>query len=700
MNLTPDDDVLGGSTSAFGAATAGRVDAPFAWRFVVPIGLVLLILLVFMPALDAGLVDWDDDDLLFYNVRHQTLDAESLRWMFTTSYAGHFQPLTWLTYAMDWTLWKREYFGYHLTSVLLHALTTVAFYFVARRLLAAGHGVWYDTVSAPVVLSAALAAALFAVHPLRTESVTWLAARSGILAGLFYVLSVACYLRYAGRLVVCPSAESSSSRSLFYIGAVIWCALSLLAKASAVTLPVVLLILDVYPLRRFRGDGRVTRATRDFSKGSYAAAQREDTGKPHWPAGPNRFHARVWIEKMPFVALALLGGVWALIARQEGGALYTLAEHDVLARLAQACYGLTFYLWKTLLPTHLGPLYEIPPREVLFGPMLWISVTVVVSVVLVSVRLRRRWPAVPAALIVYVVVLIPVLGIVQSGPQLVADRYSYLPSLALAVIVGAGLLRFIHAAALRRKPNGRAVVTLLSVLVVTALSWATFHSQADTWLSALTLWARGVQVSPNSAIAHTNYADALVRAESFADAAGHYDRALELNPDDPVALHHFANLHARFGRTDEAIRYYLQSLRIDPNRAGACFSLARLLVGKGRTRQAVDVLRDGARRHPDAINLIDYLARLLSTHPDETVRNGEEAVRWATHVSLAHHNDNAQALLALATAYAEAGRFDKAVDAGEQAIELARRNGDNQLSAECEHRLILFREGKPYHFGE
>ncbi len=650
---------------------AARTAAPTVWRFIVPVALVVLVAIVFMPALDAGFVDWDDDDLLFYNTRYRTFSADSLRWMFTTSFAGHFQPLTWLSYSLDWALWKRELFGYHLTSVVLHALTAVGFYFLSRRLLAAGSRNNSDISSAPIVLSAGFAAALFAIHPLRAESVAWLAERRDVLGGLFYVLAVGCYLRYAGAVRGRRAFESVSSGRRWYVAAVASCTLSLLAKASAVTLPLVLVILDFYPLRRW-DRGRNTRS------------------------GPGR---GTIIDKLPFLVLAVAAGWRAIIAQEEGGALYGLAQHDIWTRLAQACYGLVFYVWKTIWPTNLGPLYEIPPREVLFGPMLWISLAVLAVIGFTAARARRRFPAIPAALTVYVVVLFPVLGFAQSGPQLVADRYSYLPCMGLAVLAGAGLLRFIQTDAWVRNPNHRAMVALLSVFLVTSLAWATFFHQANIWLSAQTLWAHGVRVSPNSAVAHTNYADALVRTDTlFTDAARHYHRALELNPFDPVALHHLADLFRRVGEIDDAIRYYLRTLQVDPNRKEACLSLARLFANTGRPQQAVEVLRDGATRHPEALDLIDYLAQLLSTHPDENVRNGEEAVKWATHLSRAHSNANPRSLMTLATAYAEAGRFDEAVATAQRALELAERNGDDRLSSELLRRLTLFRQGRPYHF--
>ena len=676
--------------------TLSIASARSAGRFVAPIVLVALVILVFMPALDAGLVDWDDDDLLFFNTRHRSLGFESLRWMFTTSFAGHYHPLTWLSYALDWGLWRLEWFGYHLTSVLLHAAAALVFYFVARRLFACATGRMNDIRSAPVVWSAAWAAGLFALHPLRVESATWLAARSGVLGGLFYIIAVGCYLRYAVESNR-PGFRTGfrSSKRMFYAAAVASCALSLLAKATAITLPLVLLILDAYPLGRWarrRRKGDDINAPQDKTSDDALRAVTDDrltTVQQHQPP------TRIWLDKLPFFALSLIFVIRAMIARQEGGVLYSLAEHGIPARLAQACYGLAFYVWKTLCPTGLGPLYEIPLREVLFGPMLWVSACVVVTLLFVVLVWRRRFPALPAALSVYVITLFPVLGFVQSGPQLVADRYSYVPCLGFALLGGGSLLRLLRSDSVRRHPNKRAALVLACILVLVGLSRMTFR-QSDHWLSALHLWSYGVKVSPDSPVANTNYADALVRIGFLDDAARHYDRALSLNPRDVVALDHYARILERMNQPEAAMDHYIRALRLDPTRRTACLSLARLLTIKGRPREAVVVLRDGAKRHPDALDIIECLARLLSTYPDEVVRNGEEAVKWAEQLNRAYGNGNPAALLTLATAYAESGRFHEAVTTAGRGLSLAKSQSNMRIASELERRLELFRAGKPY----
>jgi len=211
---------------------------PRRLRYAAPLALVLLIIITFMPALDAGLVDWDDD-MLLHETHYRTISWESLHWMFTTSYTGHFQPLTWLSYSLDWHLWGRETAGAHMINILLHSMTAILFYFVTRRLMVLGLGLAAKPHSIPIVASSFIAAVFFAIHPLRVESVAWLAERRDCLSAVFYLGSVAAYLRYAQSIQANSSGTyRRSSSTLSYILSIVLCLVSLLAKASAVTLPV------------------------------------------------------------------------------------------------------------------------------------------------------------------------------------------------------------------------------------------------------------------------------------------------------------------------------------------------------------------------------------------------------------------------------------------------------------------------------
>ncbi len=646
---------------------------PSRWRFAAPIGILLVMAAAFMPALDADFVYWDDDDLILATTQYRAWDGDSLSWMFTTSYAGHFQPLTWLSYSLDWNVWGREAFGYHLTNVLLHAATALVFYFLTRRLLAISQGRPHGTRSGPIVLASTFATLLFAVHPLRVESVAWIAERRDVLSGLFYVWCVACYVRYA---------QATGPRRGWYAATIGLCGLSLLAKASAMTVPLVLLIMDVYPLRRWRA-------------GSGQCDAFATTG------GSGVTLRRLVAEKLPLMALAIAAGVRALIAQAEGGALYDLTEHGITHRFAQGAYGLVFYAWKTVLPTGLGPLYQIPDDATLFGPMLWISVIVLIVVAVMILRFRRAYPGAMAAAAVYVVILAPILGVAQSGPQLVADRYSYLSCMGLAILAGGAVLALLRRMALSHAPQRRALMGLVLVGLPIIAAKATFQ-QNGIWQSGFTLWMRGIRVSPDSSVAHTNLADALANKgpEQYPLAMEHYRRAIELNPADFVALHHYAGLQQRTGDVGGAIRNYIRSLALNPNQLEACFSLGRLLVDVGRPSRAVIVLRDGAQRNPQARELIGYLAGLLSTYPDESVRNAGEAVDWAMKLNRLDDFGNPVSLMTLATAYAGADRFDEAVETIEQAIGLTNENSNQALVAELQRRHNLFRDGQAYHLEE
>src|SRR4029077_18998051 len=365
---------------------------------------------IFVPALRNEFVRWDDFDLLGQNPHYRGLGWSELGWMFTTFHTGHYQPLSWITFAVDYLIWGMEPLGYHLTNLVLHAANAALFYFLSLRLLSLALSIHYPSADLRLKTAAGFAAFFFAIHPLRVESVAWATERRDVLSGLFFLATILCYLQ------AMTYSNDPSHHARWRNKALIVYGLSLLSKASGVTLPVVLLVLDVYPLRRLGG------------------------GPGMW-LGP--LARRVWWEKVPFFLLAAGAAVIAPLAQSESGASGALADlrvHGVAARLAQSLYGLAFYLWKTILPTDLSPLYEVPRNLDPFAwPFFWpflLSGAIVVALTIGLFVLRRRWPAGLASWICYVAILAPVLGFVQNGAQMVADRYSYLSCLAWAILLG------------------------------------------------------------------------------------------------------------------------------------------------------------------------------------------------------------------------------------------------------------------------
>src|SRR6058998_1128987 len=371
-------------------------------RWLAPLLVALFTLTAFLPTLQNQFVAWDDDKNFLDNPRYRGLGWAHLRWMFTAFHLGHYIPLTWVTFGLDYLLWGMNPLGYHLSNLLLHAANAVVFFFVARRIL---------TLALPgpserghaLAVSAGVAALVFAIHPLRVESVAWVTERRDVLSGLFYLSTILMYLR---------ACERGARGRGWYWAAVGLFAGALLSKSMVVNLPFVLLILDVYPLRRL---------------GGFVG----------WWSEPAR---RIYIEKIPFVLLAAAASAIAVMAQSSVHAAASLAQLSVPGRLAVAAYGLGFYPRKMVVPVNLSPLYELPRTVDPMAPPFILSYALVLAIMAIVLALRRRVPGLPAAWVAYVVVLLPVLGFFQSGPQIAADRYTYLAGLGGAILAGAGLL--------------------------------------------------------------------------------------------------------------------------------------------------------------------------------------------------------------------------------------------------------------------
>src|SRR5437667_5560541 len=369
-------------------------------RWLVPVLIALVTFAAFLPTLQNQIVNWDDDDNFLGNPHYRGLTWTHLRWMWTT-HLGHYIPLTWMTLGLDYLLWGMNPVGYHLTSLLLHAANAVVFYFLVRRLLTLALLPPPERGRA-LAVSAGFAALVFAVHPLRVESVAWATERRDVLSGLFYLLALLVYLR---------TCERSDGGRRAYWGSVALFTCALLSKSMAVSLPVVLLILDVYPLRRLGG-----------SLG--------------WWSTPAR---RVYLEKIPFGLLAGAGSAMAFLAISQIHNMAPLDKLGVPGRLALSAYSLGFYLWKTVAPVSLSHLYELRMLNPWATPFL-LSYGVVLAVTALALTLRHRVPGLPAAWIAYIVILLPVLGIFPNGPQIAADRYTHLAGLAWAILAWAALL--------------------------------------------------------------------------------------------------------------------------------------------------------------------------------------------------------------------------------------------------------------------
>ena len=380
-----------------------------AWGLLVESVIAAIIFLstlfVFSPVLRNGFVNWDDFTNVVYNSHYRGIGWEQLRWMFTTFHLSLYRPVTWMTLGMDYLAWGMDPFGYHLTSLVTHGINAVLYYLIALRLL--GLALNNERFSPQHIrIGAGCAALLFAIHPLRVEAVAWVSARNDVVSALFVLLTILCYLRATSFYGTSPPRYLRWLCATFALYTV-----SLLAKASGMTLALALLILDFYPLRRIQG------------------------GPRQWLHPSSR---GIVLEKIPFLLIAAAAGVAAVFAKQEFHAVNSLARSGWLIRLASSMYSLAFYLWKTIIPIGLSPLYQLSAQPDLRNWPFLVSTAVVFAITAGVVLSRRRYPAALACWAWYAVLLFPVSGVVSFGPQIVADRYSYLSCLGWPLLAGAG----------------------------------------------------------------------------------------------------------------------------------------------------------------------------------------------------------------------------------------------------------------------
>jgi tetratricopeptide (TPR) repeat protein len=456
------------------------------------------VLLTFSSALYAGFVRFDDPVNVINNVHVRSLSFDNLRWMFTQPLLGHYQPLTWLSFAIDYQVWTLEPRGYHITNIAIHAVNAGLVYLLAARLL---------TLPSPnrtrsVQLAAALGAALFALHPLRVESVAWVTERRDVLSLMWLLLATLAYLRANAQARALksdapPSLWAKWPRT-YYLLCILALALSLLSKAWGMTYFAVLLLLD------------------------WGALDRLQLNPLTW----TRRHWLVIAEKVPMLLLGLAAMAMAARAQSTAYAMKTVAEWGVPQRAAQALYGLWFYIEKTLWPTNLSPMYEVPDRLNPFEARFVIAYIGVIILAIATLWLGRRWRAVPAAMLMYVVVLLPVLGIAQSGDQLVADRYSYVACVPLAVLAAAGLQRLLESKS-SRVSQSAPIIAAICIGALGVVAWI----QTDIWHDSESLWRRAATATP-SPLTCQLLGEELHLQDRPDEAAQWLRKSLELDPQN------------------------------------------------------------------------------------------------------------------------------------------------------------------------
>ena len=523
--------------------------------------------LVFSRSLGHGFLEWDDVRLLVENAAYRGFGWSELRWMSSSTLLGHYAPVTWLSFALDHALWGLNPRGFHLTNIVLHAATAGLVSSLAASLIARATA-W------PVAscrLGGLAAALLWALHPLRVEAVSWITGRRDVLSAVFLCVALGAWFTSADRQGV--------SRWRWLVAALAAYALALGSKSIVMVAPLAMVGLDVYPLRRV-------------------------------PPDPRRWGARhlraVWLEKVPFAVLAVLGAAVTAVAVPQGVGYTVLTVRDWLGKLA---LNLALPLWKTIAPVQLSPLYELPQSVDLPSFRYWGSGLLVLAVTVAVFRLARRCPGAPVAWVWYVVFLLPVSLITHAGPQITADRYSYLPTLALFLPVGVA----VAAGHARWSLDGDRVLGLGVLTLATGLAALTWQQQA-VWRDTRSLWEHAIRVAPDCAICQLNVGHIHLEAHRPEAALPYLEEALRLRPDRAVHHRSLGIALEMLGQRGQAIDRYRQGLALIPGALSLRLSLASALLEVGRLDEAIQTI-DGAARAYAPAALVPYFTAAVQHRP-------------------------------------------------------------------------------------
>ncbi len=461
-----------------------REDAGPAPRSVAKLALWLGLLgfLAFVPTLGNDFVAWDDPDNFIDNVGFRGLGWDNLRWAWTTMIIGVYQPVAWMLLEVQYRFSGLDPHGYHLASALMHGLNAATLLVLTLTLARRCRPDLFEGGDGRVLAMAALAVALWAVHPMRTEVIAWASAQPYLPCAFFAMLSVMAYLK-------ANPAEGGPVRSRWLLACFVLYATAVLSKAAAIPLPVVFLVLDAYPLRRL-----------DPSRGWRDRANRSVIG-----------------EKVPFLALCGVFMAAAVLARVYDRNLDPIGTTGISGRLTLSCYSAAFYPIKSLWPTNLHAFYMRPRWARLFEPQYLAAVAGTLAVTGLLIANRRRRPGMLACWVVYLAILAPVSGLVTTGMQVAADRYGYLTMMAFVTPTAIGLADL--AGRFARFPRARLAPKLGGFAVVGALVTLTF-GQCRTWRDSEALWANGIEHGAG------HVADLHNNLGAVWASKGHYDLAI------------------------------------------------------------------------------------------------------------------------------------------------------------------------------
>ncbi len=558
--------------------------------------LMLVTIALFWPATRCDFINFDDNVYVTENPHVRSgLSWAGVKWAFgNTEQAVFWAPLMWLSHQLAWQLFGPDPWGHHLINILLHAANTALVLLVFQRMTGA---TWRSLV----------VAAIFGLHPLRVESVAWVTERKDVLSAFFGLLTLLFYARYTRtKATLNPlssvalakedqplgaAKRSGDGSTLNYSLALFFFALGLMSKPMLVTWPFVLLLMDYWPLKRF--------AICDLRFAIF----------------------RLVFEKLPFFILAAVMSVVTFVAQQRGGAVATIENIPLAARIGNALISYCRYLGNFFRPTELAVYYPRPGNwpiaEVLLAGGLLLCITVLCVVA------RRRYPFLLTGWLWYVGTLVPVIGLVQVGDQAMADRYTYIPSVGLLILVVWG------AHELTRRWQYQATGLLLAAMAATVFCIKLTQRQLGYWRNSETLFRHALEVTQNNYFAHNNLGDALEEKGRMDEAISQFQEAIRLNPGFANVRYNLGTTLLKLGQTDAAIGQLQEAVRLNPDFAKAHYNLGHAFLRKNQIDEAIRQFQEAIRLNPDYAEAHNNLGTALGMKGqiDEAIGQFQEAIR-------------------------------------------------------------------------
>jgi len=592
------------------------------------LALAVLTSLVFGQTLWHDFINYDDPRYVYENTKITGgVSISGIAWAFTHIHSLNWHPLTTISHMLDCQLYGLKAGWHHFTNVCLHTLAAILLLLALQQMTGA---IWRS----------AFVAAVFAIHPLRVESVAWIAERKDVLSGVFFMLTLLAYAYY----VRLPGV----SRYLVVISVF---ACGLMSKPMLVTLPFVLLLLDYWPLDRFKG--------------------------------------RLWkrlAEKIPLLALSAVSSITTFLVQKA--AVGQTEDLPILERISNAVVSYVLYIWQMLWPVNLAVFYphpenRLPLWEIVSCLLLLICITVAAIVV------RKQRPYLITGWLWYLGMLVPAIGLVQVGWQGRADRYTYLPQIGLYIALTWGVADLTP---LYR--HRRATLSTAAILVIAALSSCAWV-QTSYWRDSETLFRHALAVTTNNDVAENNLGIVFLGQGKLDEAISLLQSAVDLRPDNSPAHENLAKALLQKGQVTDALIHYRKLLELEPNNIEVHNIVGTVLIQQRQVKEGVEEWQKVLAIQPDNGNAMSNLAWIFATSPDQSLRDGPKAVELAEQALRFSAGRIPILFRTLAAAYAESGRFAEAIQTAQRGIELANSQGNLGLATELQGNIALYQERQP-----